>query len=224
MSRREDRPTIYTVATRAGVSTATVSRVLSGEPGVRADTVQRVLESSRAVGYRPNGAARALVRRRHGVIGVVFPNLSGPYYAGVILGLEEAAHRLGQGVLIAATQGRPELEELAFDLAGKVDGLVLFGRTVPDATVRELRRHHLPVVLLARPPVDGADTVRAENRDAAEELAAHLVRHGHRAIAFVGDPGSSPDCAERWAGFQRALRLAGLPGRQRPHPCEFRSA
>src|SRR5258708_10853291 len=128
MSRREDRPTIYTVATRAGVSTATVSRVLSGEPGVRADRVQRVLESSRAVGYRPNGAARALVRRRHGVIGVVFPNLSGPYYAGVILGLEEAAHRLGQGVLIAATPGRPKPGVLAFDLAAEGDGSAPLGR------------------------------------------------------------------------------------------------
>jgi LacI family transcriptional regulator len=226
MSQQTGRPTIYTVARRAGVSIATVSRVLSGsgEPPVKEETVRRVLESSRAVGYRPNGAAQALVSRRHGVIGVVFPSLSGPYYAGVIQGLEEAAHRLGQGVLIAATHGRDELEKLTLDLASKVDGLVVFGRTVPDATIGELRLRHLPVVLLARPEVDGADTVRAENRNAAEALTGHLAGHGHRSIAFVGDPGSSPDCAERWAGFEAAHRRAGLPGRPRPDLCEFRSA
>jgi LacI family transcriptional regulator len=220
------RPTMYTVANHAGVSIATVSRVLGGRGGapVRDQTVQRVLASARTVGYRLNGAARALATRRHGAVGVVFPNLSGPYYAGVILGLEEAAQALGQSVLIAGTHGRPGSDELVMELATKVDGLVLFGRTVSDDLVRELQSRRVPVVLLARPQVASASTVRAENRASARALAGHLIGHGHARIAFIGDPTSSPDAAERWTGYQEALRQAGIRAPRAPEACGFREA
>jgi LacI family transcriptional regulator len=218
------RPTMYTVATHAGVSIATVSRVLAGDRRVREQTARRVLASADAVGYRLNGAARALATQRHGTIGVVFPNLSGPYYAGVILGLEEAASALGQSVIIAGTQGRPGSEELVLDLATKVDGLVLFGRTVPDAMVEELAGRRVPVVLLARPQVGAAPTVRSENRRSAGALTAHLFGHGHERIAFVGDPDSSPDAAERWQGYLDAHRSAGMDPPAAPDVCPFREA
>lgn len=217
-------PTMHTVARHAGVSIATVSRVLGGDGHVRAPTVARVLASARAVGYRLNGAARALATQRHGTIGVVFPNLSGPYYAGVILGLEEAANRLGQNVLIAGTQGRPGSEELVLDLASKVDGLVLFGRTVPDAMVLDLASRRVPVVLLARPQVGSASTVRTENRRSAAALAAHVLGHGHARIAFIGDPDSSPDAAERWQGYLDAHQEAGVEPPRGPDGCAFREA
>jgi LacI family transcriptional regulator len=215
---------MYTVANHAGVSIATVSRVLGarGAP-VRDRTAQLVLASARAVGYRLNGAARALATQRHGAVGVVLPNLSGPYYAGVILGLEEAARTLGQSVLIAATHGRPDADDLVSGLATKVDGLVLLGRTASDGMVRELAAT-MPVVLLARPQVASAGTLRAENRASARALACHLVGHGHTRIAFIGDPTSSPDAAERWAGYQDALRDAGIRPPQAPDTCAFREA
>jgi LacI family transcriptional regulator len=215
---------MYTVASHAGVSIATVSRVLGGDGRVRAQTVERVLTSARAVGYRLNGAARALATQRHGTIGVVFPNLSGPYYAGVILGLEQAANRLGQNVLIAGTQGRPGSDELVLGLATKVDGLVIFGRTVPDAMVMELTSRRVPVVLLARPQVGSAGTVRTENRRSASALTAHLLWHGHARVAFIGDPGSSPDSEERWAGYRDAHREAGIDPAPAPDTCAFREA
>ncbi|HYW27108.1 MAG TPA: LacI family DNA-binding transcriptional regulator [Terriglobales bacterium] len=218
------RPTMYTVANHAGVSIATVSRVLGGRGApVREQTVRRVLASARAVGYRLNGAARALATQRHGAIGVVFPNLSGPYYAGVILGLEEAAQTLGQSVLIAATHGRPDAEDLVRGLATKVDGLVLFGRTVPDEAVTEFAAA-MPVVLLGRPQVGSASTIRAENRASARALAGHLLGHGHTRIAFVGDPASSPDAGERWTGYQEALRGAAMRPPLAPETCAFREA
>jgi LacI family transcriptional regulator len=214
---------MYTVARHAGVSIATVSRVLGGDRRVRAQTEERVLASARAVGYRLNGAARALATQRQGTIGVVFPNLSGPYYAGVILGLEETANGLGQSVLIAGTQDRPESEILVLDLATKVDGLVLFGRTVSDITIAELVGRRVPVVMLGRPPVASASSVRAENRRSAAALTAHLLEHGHERIAFLGDPRSSPDAAERWEGHLDALQVAGVEQRL-PDVCAFREA
>jgi LacI family transcriptional regulator len=204
-------PTIYTVADHAGVSIATVSRVDRGHPSVAGPTAQRVKASMRTVGYRPNGAARALATRRHDAIGLVFPHLSGPYYAGVIRGLEEAASDLGQNVVIVGTFGRGRPEQLVSDLSRRVDGLVITGRTVSDALIVELQRSRLPLVLLARPAVGSSDVVRSENRRNAEALTRHLIEHRHGRIAFIGDPASSPDVAERWDGFLAAHRNGGLP-------------
>ncbi len=197
-------PTIYTVADHAGVSIATVSRVDRGSPSVADPTAKRVRASMQEVGYRPNGAARALAMQRHDAIGLVFPHLSGPYYSGVILGLEAAAAALGQAVYIVGTQGRNHPEQLVTDLGSRVDGLVIAGRTIPDEAIRQLQRLRLPLVLLARNAVGTADAIRTENRRNAERLTSHLLQHGHRTIAFVGDPESSPDAMERWEGFRAA--------------------
>jgi LacI family transcriptional regulator len=214
--------TIYTVADHAGVSIATVSRVDRGLPSVAGPTASRVKASMRVVGYRPNGAARALATRRHEAIGLVFPHLSGPYYAGVLLGLEEAASAHGLNLFIVGTYSRGRPEQLVADLSRRVDGLVVMGRTVPDAVIATLQRSGLPLVLLARPAVGSSDVVRTENRRNAEALTRHLLEHGHRRIAFVGDPASSPDAAERWEGFVAAHADRGLPAPKRPVVSAFR--
>jgi len=216
--------TIYTVADHAGVSIATVSRVDRGHPSVAGPTATRVKASMRTVGYRPNGAARALATRRHEAIGLVFPHLSGPYYAGVIVGLEEAASALGLNLLIVGTHGRGRAKELVSDLSRRVDGLVVMGRTVPDDVIAGLHDGGLPLVLLARPAVGSADVVRTENRRNAQALTRHLLEHGHRRIAFVGDPASSPDAAERWDGFVAAHVDRGLLAPIRPVVSAFREA
>jgi LacI family transcriptional regulator len=215
-------PTIYTVADHAGVSIATVSRVERGLPSVAGPTATRVRASMRTMGYRPNGAARALAMRRHGAVGLVFPHLSGPYYAGVLHGLEEAASALGCNLFIVGTYGRGRAEDLVSDLSRRVDGLVVMGRTVPDALIARLQRSGLPLVLLARPAVGSSDVVRTENRRNAATLTRHLLDHGHRRIDFIGDPASSPDAAERWDGFVAAYGERGLPIPARPVISAFR--
>lgn len=224
---RKGVPTIYTVADDAGVSIATVSRVERGLKSVADPTARRVRASMERVGYRPNGAARALAMQRHDAIGLVFPQLSGPYYSGVLLGLEETAAERGQSLYVVGTQGRKHADQLVTDLSSRVDGLVIAGRTVPDQVIRELSRKHLPVVLLARNGVGTALAVRSENRRNAELLTRHLLQHGHRAIAFIGDPESSPDAMERWQGFRGAHQQVDSPGasrsvsRLRPIACAF---
>jgi LacI family transcriptional regulator len=94
------------------------------------------------------------------------------------------------------------------------------GRTVPDPLVAELGEK-LPVVLLARPAVDDADTVLAENRNSAIELVQHLFGHGLDSLLFVGDPDASPDAAERWSGFLDAHRLNGRPQPAPPLVSDF---
>ena len=209
-------PTIYEVARHAGVSIATVSRVQRGHAQVAVATRMRVAQSIAELAYRPSPNARALAADRHEATGIVFPNLSGPYYSEVIYGFEREAVQARQSVLILGTHGREGGEELVHDLAGRVDGLVILGRTIPDRVVEALGRQGMPVVLLARSAVAGADTVRAENRQAARELVEHLFGHGRNDLAFVGDPDASPDVSERWTGFLEAHRLAHRPPPRNP--------
>ena len=144
-------------------------------------------------------------------MGIVFPDLAGPYYSAVLLGAEAASVAAGSSLLILATHGRPQAADLARELSSRVDGLVVMGRTVDDETVRALAGR-VPLVLLAREPVDDIPTVRSESREPARRLTEHLIGvHGHRRLAFVGDPGSSSDAEDRWQGFQDAHRALEVP-------------
>jgi LacI family transcriptional regulator len=216
--------TIYEVARHAGVSIATVSRVHRGDGPVAATTRDRVVRSIEELQYRPHPSARSLAAQRHDAHGIVFPDLSGPYYSAVIQGFEGKAVETRRSVLILGTHGRDSADDLVQDLAARCDGLVIMGRTVSDRLVAGLSRQGVPLVLLARPPVNGADTVRAENRSSAMILVRHLLDDGRDDLLFVGDPRSSPDAAERWAGFEEAWRERRESPTPRPIPSAFTEA
>ena len=124
-------------------------------------------------------------------------------------------------MLILATQGRENAADLVQELAGRVDGMVIMGRTVGDSTVARIADTGLPLVLLARPPVGLVDTVTADNEDSARAVTAHLIGHGYRRFDFLGDPAQSPDVAGRHAGFVAALAEAGLDVPAKPVRCAF---
>lgn len=199
------RPTIRDVAQRAGVSIATVSRALRDSGSVRQDTRARVLEAAQQLNFTPSRLGRQLAERRHAANGIVFPDLSGPYYAEVVLGYEAVAAERERSVLILSTAGRANAEAMVEDLATRCDGMVVMGRTVPDAVVERLAARGMPVVLLARPPIGEIDSVNSDNRTSAVELGRHVLEQGARRIVYVGDPGASPDVQERWTGLQDAV-------------------
>ncbi|MBA2265384.1 MAG: LacI family DNA-binding transcriptional regulator [Chloroflexi bacterium] len=214
-ARRRRDATIYEVARHAGVSIATVSRAQRNAGVVAPATRARVDQAVAELNYRPNRLGRSLARGHHDATGIVFPDLSGPYYSSVILGFEDASAAEGQSVLILATHGRRGSGDLVLDLADRTDGLVLFGQTVGDDIVEELDRRRVPLVLLARPTHGEADSVGAENRASARALTFHLLEHGYRQIGFIGDPDGSPDVGERWLGYGDAHRAVG---RETPGP------
>jgi LacI family transcriptional regulator len=135
-----------------------------------------------------------------------------------VLGYEEVTSRLGRSVLILSTREQADPEATVRELASRVDGLAVFDGTVGEDSVRAIVAGGLPVVLLARRDVDGADAVAAENLASAERLTEHLLGHGHRRLAFLGDPGHSYDVAERYAGVCAVLERHGLPPAE-PVPC-----
>lgn len=206
-----DAATIRDVAAQAGVSIATVSRVVRGNIPVSPATRDRVLAAIDQLGYQPSALGRSLAEGRHAANGIVFPDLSGPYYAEVVLGYEEAAGELGRSVLILSTHGRDAAPEMVRDLAGRVDGLVVLGRTVSDDVVEEIAERGVPMVLLARSVVGDVDSVNSENLTSAAELTEHLLGHGYRSFTFLGDVERSPDTSERWSGLCTTLESAGVP-------------
>jgi LacI family transcriptional regulator len=211
--------TIYDVAQRAGVSIATVSRTLRGSADVAQGTRDRVLAAVAEMRFRPNRMGQSLAEGQHAANGIVFPDLSGPYYAEVLLGYEEVAAELGRSVLILSTHGRVEAARKVLDLAARVDGLVVMGRTVADGVVEQIAASGQPVVLLARSPVAELDTITADNHASSRALTEHLLGHGYRRLAYLGDPTQSPDVAGRYAGFEEALKASGLRPLGPPVPC-----
>lgn len=219
------KATIYAVASHCGVSTATVSRIMSDESFGSARTRQRVLSAAVELGWVPNGAARSLASRKAGIIGVLFPDLGqsgsvedeSPLYVDeVIRGAERAATLAGQAVLIAATRAAAG-RDLAFSVAGKVDGLAIMARSLSSKDIAALSRS-LPIVLLANMPARGKlDYVTVDNRGGIRQMTSHLIDvHRHNELAFVGGPAGSPDSAERYKGFCEALELAGIAIPERP--------
>lgn len=218
MAYRDGEPvTIYTVAERAGVSIATVSRVLQGSRPASAETRSKVLRAAAELDYVPLRAGRALPANRHEAHGLVLPELSGPYYSAVLMGYESAAAHYGQSVVVVVTANRSDMRRTVRDLTARVDGLVIAQSTLPDAAVATIRRK-IPTVLLAREPVRGCPTVTAENVHAARELARHLLDHGRQRLVFVGDPQGSPDIRRRYAGFRAALEERGMTEAAPPIP------
>lgn len=203
--------TVREVAGRANVSIATVSRVVRGVGQVAPETRRRVEAAIADLEYRPSHFGRALVERRHAALGIVFPGLSGPYYSEVIHGLEAEAVTARQSVLILGTHLLRQADELVLEMASRVDGLAVFGGTVTDATLRRLVDRRVPIVLLARRPLDGVPTVRVDNFAPTHALTLHLLRvHGYERLAFIGNPRGSPDVTDRWRGFVAAHREVGV--------------
>ncbi len=207
--------TIYDVAARAKLSIATVSRVLQGTGPVSAKARARVDQAAQELNYVPLRAARSLAVQRHEAHGLVLPDLAGPFYGDLLMGYERWAGEHGQSVVITVTHGNPDPRRTVMDLAGRVDGIVVHGNALDLPTVQGLRKAGVPVVLIAHPPVTGCDSVRSESAASAEHLTTRLLEHGRDSLLFVGDPASSYDVSERYAGFAKAHELRG---RQVPKP------
>ncbi|MDX3002883.1 LacI family DNA-binding transcriptional regulator [Kribbella solani] len=202
--------TIYDVAAHAKLSIATVSRVLQGTGPVSAKARERVDQAARELNYVPLRAARSLAVQRHEAHGLVLPDLAGPFYGDLLMGYERWAGEHGQSVVITVTHGNPDPRRTVMDLAGRVDGIVVHGNALDIPTIQGLRKAGVPLVLIAHPPVTGCDSVRSESAASAEQLTTRLLDHGRKNLQFVGDPASSHDVSERYAGFAKAHELREL--------------
>jgi DNA-binding LacI/PurR family transcriptional regulator len=208
-------PTIRDVARHAGVSVATVSRVLNEIPVVRSEVRERVRDAITELGYRPSSTARNLSLGRSQAIGVVAPFFTTPSVVERLRGVSERARTHGYGLMLFDVE-TPDQRAGAFrDFArlDRVDGLLVISLPLFDDEVSELERDRLPVVMVdighPRVPHVVTDDVRG-----GELAADHLIARGHRRIGFVGDLPASPlgftSSEQRREGFHKALRRAGI--------------
>ncbi|MCR8573017.1 LacI family DNA-binding transcriptional regulator [Streptomyces sp. Isolate_219] len=203
---------IKDVAERAGVSVATVSRVLNGHSPV-AETRERVLAAVRELGYRPNNVARALRTARTGALGLIISDLTNPFFTELADAVEDEARSLGYSLVIGNAGERPDQQDdyIRTLLDRRIDGLLVSSAGTGSAMLSEVVASGTPLVLLDRtvPGVD-APCVRADGRTALTELAAHLAALGRRRPAIIVAPAGTPTGDERLRLFRTALGGYGL--------------
>ncbi len=216
-------PTIYDVARIAGVSIASVSRVLNGHRNPRAETRDRVLQAVAELGFVPDGAARALSARLKEVVGVVVrrppwrddgmftdedENLQFPDM--INRGMEIVAQRHGFDLLVRSVDlHEPDAGRRIFALARKSDGLILHDRVLSPEHLDRLSRQ-IPVVTLAGTPTSTTVNVHGDNEGGMRALARHLiVDHGYRTLAYLAGHDGSPDSLARGRALSEVAAAAG---------------
>ncbi|ASS75150.1 catabolite control protein A [Tumebacillus algifaecis] len=204
--------TIYDVAREAGVSMATVSRVLNGTAVVKEETKAKVQAAIEKLGYRPNAVARGLASKRTKTIGVILPDVSDLFHAEVLRGIEDIAMMYHYHIILTSSDAREDRE---IDLIGtmwekQVDGLVFISERITKEIVRTFEQAQLPVVLCATDDPEGRiPSVAIDNESAAYDATRFFLDQGIANIAFFGGPTTHRVTMERRHGYERALQEAG---------------
>lgn len=198
------------VAARAGVSQATVSRVMRMKPGVTEATTAKVKEAASSLGYVPHGAARSLKTGLSGNIGVVVNDLSNPYYPELLEALDAEARTRNVRLVVWITGTQANLAAIEAIRAGSVDGLLFTTATQSSEELLEAIKVNRPTVLLNRRiPGLPFDQIATDNVEGGRLVAEHLLSRGHKKIGFLGGPPDASTTIDRLAGFQEQLLTAG---------------
>jgi len=202
---------IKDVAKSAGVSTATVSRVLANNAPIRPETRERVMQAIAALDYRPNLIARSLRAQKSAKIGLVVSDIRNPFFTAIGRAVEDTAYEQGYSVLMCNTDENPDKEKLYLNILHdeNVAG-VIFSPTQQFSTAAERFHSKIPFVIIDRNINTGeSDMVLLDNVSAAYELASHLIENGYHKIAGLFGNASTTG-KERQRGFQDALNKRGL--------------
>ncbi len=207
-------PTIDDVARRAGVSRATVSRVLNEYPHVRPRVRAAVRRAMRALQYRPDQVARSLARRETRTLGLVVADITNPFYAETARAIVETARAQGYNVILCNTDNRPRLQEEYVEILRqrRVDGIIFGSVFLRDPLVEGLVGDRYPLIMYNRRLRSGSGNyIVLDNVRASRELTNHLLGLGHRRIGFISGLRETSTAAERFRGYRDAMRTAGLP-------------
>ncbi|MCO6007656.1 LacI family transcriptional regulator [Actinoallomurus purpureus] len=204
---------IKDVAAHAGVSVATVSRVLNDSPRVTAETREKVRDAMRALRYRPNGVARSLRTEATRTLGLIIGDILNPFFAAMARAVEDEARAAGYTVVIGNADERPEQQDhyVRTLLEQRVDGLLICPTAETTPLVEDCVRSGSPLVFLDR-TLPGLDVpaVRADGTEAIHDLVRHIHRLGHRRVAFISGPELLSTGRERTRAFLDAMRECDL--------------
>lgn len=214
METNAKRATIKEVAAEAGVSAMTVSRVINETGPVAEETTERVLAAISALNYIPHRGARALALQKTNTVGLIFPEINDLFFFQLMRGIQLTLMPHGYDLLLYST-ARPQGTNVLNLPLGQhnTDGLIIFTNSLDETALQRLHSSHFPMVLLHRTPPPGVDipSVSFENKDGAVKMVQHLLRCGHRRIAFLAGAADNEDSFWREAGYREALAAAGIP-------------
>jgi LacI family transcriptional regulator len=215
MERMTLTVTIYDVAREAGVSMATVSRVVNNNPNVKPQTRKKVFEAIERLGYRPNAVARGLASKKTTTVGVVIPDISNAIFAEVARGIEDIANMYRYNIILCNADKKKDKEISVINtlLEKQVDGLLFMGGTVTKEHLEAFRSSSVPIVLCATTDDNNSiPAVDIDHEKAAYDAVNLLIQQGHRNIGMIS--GTLQDPANgyaRFQGYKKALGEANMP-------------
>lgn len=206
--------TIYDVAKKAGVSMATVSRVVNGNPNVKPGTRKKVMKVIDELDYRPNAVARGLASKKTTTVGVIIPDVTNVYFSSLARGIDDVATMYKYNIILANSDGNEEKEIQVFNtlLAKQVDGIIYMGTHLTEKLREQIKRSKTPVVLAGS--IDHKNefvSVHVDYVKAVKEAVNNLLAHGDKRVAFVSGPLNYPINGEyRLKGYKEALAENGI--------------
>ena len=205
---------IRDIAKAAGVSVATVSRVLNHPDQVTEKTREHVLSIMTSLEYTPNWFARGLNLNRTGVIALMIPNILNPIYTEIAKGVEEVAHNKGYTTLLCNSEDLLEKESayIAMLLHRKVDGLIFVAGHLEDSQLLKIQEAHLPAVMIGEMEEEWTfSSVYTDYREGAVKATTHLIENGYSEIAHITGNLKFIESREKLSGYEQALKSAGIP-------------
>jgi len=207
-------PTILDVALKAKVSIATVSRVVNDSSHkVNSTTRKNVLNVIRELDYRPNALAKGLLKKKTMTVGIIIPDISNPYYAEIVRGIQDLADQFGYAIILLNTDRNQDriIKHIYFLREKSADGIIFSGGIIHGekvlSSLKELRER---VVVIGRHRVDFPAVV-IDNVGGAVKATQHLMGLNHRRIGFIGGPDKSTSSRERLSGYKSALTQNSCP-------------
>ncbi len=206
--------TIYDVAREAGVSMATVSRVVNGNPNVKPTTRKKVLDVIDRLDYRPNAVARGLASKKTTTVGVIIPDVTNLYFSSLARGIDDIATMYKYNIILANSDENEhkEVQVLNTLLAKQVDGVIFMGNKITEELRAEFSRSRTPVVLAGTVDPDGqVGSVNIDYKAATEDSVTSLIEAGNKKIAFISESHEEPiNGMYRLEGYKSALKKAGI--------------
>lgn len=209
MDRKKGAITIYDVAREAGVSMATVSRVVNGNPNVKPTTRKKVLETIRHLGYRPNAVARGLASKKTTTVGVVIPDISNAFYAELTRGIEDIATMYHYNIILSNSdlQQTRELNLIETLLEKQVDGLLFLGGEITEEHRQIFSATSVPIVLAyTKDEQEKFPFVTIRQEEAAAKATQILIDEGNTMVAMISGPlDDQVNGAPRYQGYRKTL-------------------
>ncbi len=218
--------TISDVARAAGVSLATVSRAMREPDRVRPATREKVFQAIRDLDYQPNALGRQLRRQETGIIIAVVPDIGNTFFHEILLGIEMEAERCGYQVLVADMHNEPSIEKYYFNALQQrqADGIISLSANIARELMQKVAEEYPIVVACQYLENSDVPNVSIDNVEAARTMTEHLLRLGHRRIAFLGGNADLAIYRDRYTGYLSALEANGIPLDPRlirQCPCSF---